>query len=81
MTDIEMLRTARAAVLGLDTTTGEPQLIVQAAVYYVDGGLVTSGALSYWSRPDVPAMRCRPDAGRACTRPRPGPRRPTGWSS
>lgn len=66
-----MLRTARAAVLGLDITTGEPQLIVQAAVYYVDGGLVTSGALSYWSRPDVPRhevpTRCWPSLHQAPT--------------
>jgi hypothetical protein len=50
----EVLRAARAAALGLDTTTGNPPLIVAASVYYVDAGVIVGGPFSYWSTVDVP---------------------------
>jgi hypothetical protein len=56
------LRTARAAVLGLDTTAGNPPLIVAAAVYYVDAGVIVGGPFSYWSSA-VGAEAARPDLG------------------
>jgi len=52
--DPEVLRTARAAVLGLDTTTGSPPRIVAAAVYHVDAGVIVGGPFCYWSAVDVP---------------------------
>src|SRR5262249_28255217 len=52
--DVDVLRDAKVAVPGLATTTGTPPLIVEAAVYYVTGGLITGGPFSYWATVDVP---------------------------
>jgi hypothetical protein len=63
--DVEVLRDAEVAVLGLTTTTDTPPLIVEAAIYYVTGGLITAGPLSYWATVDVPRhqvpQRCWPN--------------------
>jgi hypothetical protein len=63
--DIDALRSAKVAVLGLTTTTGTPPLVVEAALYYVTGGVITSGPLSYWATVDVPRheipQRCWPN--------------------
>src|SRR5262250_358963 len=63
--DVDVLRDAKDAVLGLTTTTGTPLLIVEAAIYYVTGGLITSGPISYWATVDVPRrevpQRCWPN--------------------
>ncbi len=52
--DVDALRTARLVVLGLDTTTGTPPLITEAAVIYLDGGTITAGPFAYWAQPDAP---------------------------
>jgi hypothetical protein len=50
----EVLRAARVAALGLDTTTGDPPLIVAASVYCMDAGVIAGGPFSYWSTVDAP---------------------------
>ena len=54
MMEVEALRTARLAVVGLDTTMGVPPLITEVAVMYLDGGVITAGPFAYWVAPDVP---------------------------
>lgn len=61
---IDRLRSARLAVVGLDTTTGQSPVIVAAVVHRLTGGVITAGPFSYWAAPDarlaeVPA-RCWP---------------------
>jgi hypothetical protein len=57
--DVEVLRAARIAVVGLEVTSGEPPLVVQAAVYHVDSGSVVAGPFSYWVEPDAPLAQVR----------------------
>ena len=62
---VDRLGSARLAVVGLDTTTGQPPVIVEAVVYRLTGGVITAGPFSYWAAPDtrlgeVPA-RCWPN--------------------
>jgi hypothetical protein len=62
--DLDALRVARTVTLGLDITTGQPPLIVQAAAYRVAGGLITGGPFSYYAAVDAPyhqiPQRCWP---------------------
>jgi hypothetical protein len=57
--DREVLRAARIAVVGLEVTSGEPPLIVHAAVYHVDDGSIVAGPFSYWVEPDAPLAQVR----------------------
>jgi len=63
--DVHRLRCARLAVVGLGTTTGQPPMIVEAAVYQLTGRLITAGPFTYWAGPDVPLdeipARCWPN--------------------
>ncbi len=52
--DVDALRGARVAVVGLDTTTGTPPLITELAVVYAKDGVITAGPLVFWVDPDPP---------------------------
>jgi hypothetical protein len=69
--ETEALRTARVAVVGLQTTRGRPPLIVETAVYHVDGGCIVGGPFGYWSAVDAPRrevpLSCWPNLRDAAT--------------
>jgi hypothetical protein len=50
---VDLLRSARLAVVGLETTTGQPAVIVAVTVYRLTGGMITGARFSYWTAPDV----------------------------
>jgi len=52
--DVDALRGAWVAVVGLDTTTGTPPLITELAVVYAKDGVITAGPLVFWVDPDAP---------------------------
>jgi hypothetical protein len=54
-------------VVELDTTTGQPPVILEAVVYRLTGGMITAGPFSYWTAPD------------AGLGPAPGTGRTRGW--
>ena len=60
--DVEALRTAEAIVIGLDTTSGVPPLIVEVAAYHLTGGVVTGGPFGFWVAPDAPLHQVRVSA-------------------
>jgi hypothetical protein len=57
--DVEALRAAEAVAIGLDTTSGVPPLIVEVALYYLTGGVVTGGPFGFWVAPDAPLHQVR----------------------
>jgi hypothetical protein len=59
MMDIGAMRSARLAVVGLDTTTGVPPLITEVAVTHLAGGVITAGPWVYWTAPDAPWHQIR----------------------
>ena len=54
---LDVVRRAPLAVVGLDTTTGVPPLITEAAVYHLAGGVVTAGPLCWPVAPDAPMFQ------------------------
>jgi hypothetical protein len=57
--DLETVRSARVAVLGVDTTTGNPPLIAEAVLYHMEAGTITDGPYGYWVAPAAPLHQVR----------------------
>jgi exodeoxyribonuclease X len=60
--DLAALRIAQVAVVGLEVTTGCPPLIVELAVYHVDGGSVTARPWCFCVAADAPPAEVRVSA-------------------
>ncbi len=56
------LRSTGLAVVGLDTTTGTPPLLVEVAVFHLAGPVITGGPFGFWVQPDAPLAQVRRDA-------------------
>jgi DNA polymerase III epsilon subunit-like protein len=54
---LDVVRWSPLAVVGLDTTTGVPPLITEAAVYHLTRGVMTAGPLLWPVAPDAPIFQ------------------------
>jgi DNA polymerase III epsilon subunit-like protein len=54
---LDVVRGSSLAVVGLETTTGAPPLITEAAVYHLARGVVTAGPLAWPVAPDAPIFQ------------------------